>query len=149
MMEYKNVAIGSDHGGFDAKEGVKKHLKDLGIEVIDEGTFSKDSCDYPIFAKKVAEDVKDNKVDFGILICTSGEGMIISANKVKGVRAGLLYNEEVAGLVKKHNNVNVIAFGAKYFSILEINKMVDIYMSSEFEGGRHSRRVDEMMDIEK
>lgn len=108
------VSIGNDHGGVDAKFYLIKYLRERGIEVIDEGTDTKESCDYPIFAKKVANDVKEGKATFGILICNTGEGMEMAANKVKGIRAGLIYNDDTAHLVKEHNHANVITFGAKF-----------------------------------
>lgn len=142
------IAIGSDHGGFEDKEIVKKHLEEKGYEVIDCGTFSKESCNYPTYALNTAEKVKNKEADKGILICNSGEGVAISANKVKGIRCGIGYNNDVAHLVVKHNNCNMIAFGAHFFSVEQIMEMVDIFLSSKFEGGRHEIRVNIISDYE-
>lgn len=135
------ISIGSDHGGFTLKEQVIKHLNELEYEVTDCGCFSLESCDYPIYAKKVAFDVSNENVDFGILICTTGIGMSITANKVKGVRAALVTNEDAAHLTRKHNNSNVICLGAKYTSYEDAIKYIDIFLNEKFEGGRHLRRV--------
>ncbi|MBE6134018.1 MAG: ribose 5-phosphate isomerase B [Erysipelotrichaceae bacterium] len=135
------IAIGCDHGGFLRKEEVKEHLISLGHEVIDCGTNSLDSCDYPIFGRAVAENVASGKAQFGVLVCTSGEGIMMTANKVKGVRCGIGYNDEVASLMRQHNNANVISFGAKFMNKEEVLHRVDIFLNTEFEGGRHERRV--------
>ncbi len=143
------IAIGSDHGGYALKQELKKHLLENGIEVSDQGTYSTDSCDYPIFGEKVARAVKDNKADFGVVVCTSGEGIMMSANKVDGVRCGLAYNDEVAALMRQHNNANVIAFGAKFISVEDAIKRLDIFLNTPFEGGRHERRVDILNNIKR
>ena len=135
------IAIGCDHGGYQRKEEVKEHLESLGHEVIDCGTNSLDSCDYPIFGRQVAELVSEGKANYGIVICTSGEGIMMAANKVKGVRCGLGYNDEVSSLMRQHNNANVISFGAKFMNKEEVLRRVDIFLTTEFEGGRHERRV--------
>ena len=135
------IAIGCDHGGFQRKEEAKEYLQSLGHEVIDCGTYSLDSCDYPIFGRKVAELVSEGKANFGVVICTSGEGIMMAANKVKGVRCGLAYNDEVASLMRQHNNANVISFGAKFMNKEEVLHRIDIFLNTEFEGGRHERRV--------
>lgn len=142
------IAIGSDHGGVDAKDEVVKYLKDK-YEVHDLGTYSHDSCHYPIYGKAVAEEVANKKADFGIVICTSGEGIMIAANKVKGVRCGLGYNDEVSRLMRQHNDANVISFGAKFMDTKDIIRRIEIFLSTEFEGGRHQTRVDMINDIEK
>ena len=135
------IAIGCDHGGYQRKEEVKEHLESLGHKVIDCGTNSLDSCDYPIFGRQVAELVSEGKANYGIVICTSGEGIMMAANKVKGVRCGLGYNDEVSSLMRQHNNANVISFGAKFMNKEEVLRRVDIFLTTEFEGGRHERRV--------
>ena len=135
------IAIGCDHGGYQRKEEVKEHLTKLGHEVIDCGTNSLDSCDYPLFGRAVAELVSEGKTNYGIVICTSGEGIMMAANKVKGVRCGLGYNDEVASLMRQHNNANVISFGAKFMNKEEVLRRVDIFLNTAFEGGRHERRV--------
>lgn len=143
------IAVGSDHGGYEAKKDVCTHLASLGYEVVDCGCPSSERVDYPIYAYKVASLVSDKKAEFGLLICNSGEGMEMAANKVKGIRAALLYNDDVAHLAKEHNNANVICFGAKFFSSQRIIEMTDIFLKSEFQGGRHENRVRLIGEIEK
>ena len=135
------IAIGCDHGGYQRKEEAKEHLKELGHEVIDCGTNSLDSCDYPIFGRQVAELVSEGKANYGVVICTSGEGIMMAANKVKGVRCGIGYNDEVASLMRQHNNANVISFGAKFMNKEDVLRRIDIFLTTDFEGGRHERRV--------
>jgi len=135
------VAIGSDHAGFELKEKLISYFLEKGYEVDNFGTYSLDSCHYPEFGKKVGEAVASNKSDFGVLICSTGEGISIAANKVEGVRCGIAYNDDVAHFIKAHNNANVIAFGAKYVTLEEAIKRIEIYLSTEFEGGRHQTRV--------
>ena len=136
------VAIGSDHGGFIYKEAVKKHLEDKGITVIDVGSYHEDSVDYPLYGIAVGEKVRDKAADLGIVICTSGEGITIAANKVKGVRAGIGYNDDVSRLIREHNNANVIGFGGSQMELKDVLRRVDIFLNARFEsGGRHSRRV--------
>ena len=138
------ISIASDHAGFAYKEEIKKYLAAKGHEMVDCGTYSLDSCDYPIFGKAAALKVANKEVDFGILVCSSGEGIAIAANKVKGVRAGIAYNDDVARLMRQHNNANMIAFGASFMKLEDVLKRVDIFLSTEFEGGRHERRVNEI-----
>lgn len=142
------ISIGSDHGGFDYKQRLIEDLKNEGHTIIDNGTYSKESCNYAEFALKTAFQVSNKKADFGILICNSGEGVSITANKVKGIRCALLYNDEVAHLAKEHNNANMIAFGANYMSYEDVLKRVNIFIGSRFEGGRHERRVQTIIDFE-
>ncbi len=142
------ISIASDHGGFAAKAQVIDHLKKEGYEVTDRGTDSLDSCDYPIFGSRAAFDLLDGKADIAVLICNSGEGMCMVANKVKGVRAAILYNDEVAALARQHNNANAICFGTKFMPVADIIRRIDIFLGSKFEAGRHARRVDEMMKVE-
>ena len=143
------ISIGSDHGGFAYKEEIKKHLAGK-YEVIDVGTFDENSCHYPEFAFKAAELVSSGKCTYGILICTSGEGISIAANKIKGVRCGIGYNDEVSRLMRLHNNANMIAFGQKFMSLEDVLRRVDIFLSTEFEGGgRHTIRVQMISDEEK
>ena len=143
------IAIGSDHGGYDQKQEVIKHLKNKGYEVIDVGTDSKESCHYPVYGAAVARSVASKESDFGIVICTSGEGIAIAANKIKGVRCGIGYNDEVSKLMRQHNDANVIAFGAKFMDTKDVIRRIDIFLSTEFEGGRHQTRVDLISDLEK
>ena len=138
------IAIGCDHGAFEYKERLVLDLKGHGYEVNDFGTFSKESVDYPVFAKKTAEFVANNKNSLGIVLCTSGEGVCIAANKVKGVRCGLGYNEQVAALMRLHNNANMIAFGARFASYDDVYKRTMIFINTPFEGGRHKRRVEQI-----
>lgn len=142
------ISIASDHGGFKYKEEIKKHLISKGYQVIDEGTNSLDSCNYAEFALKAAEDVANKRADFGVLVCSSGEGVAIAANKVKGVRCGIGYNDTVSKLLRGHNDANMIAFGALYMDLEDVIRRVDIFLDSSFEGGRHQKRVDTIQDYE-
>ena len=143
------ISLGSDHGGYKYKEEIKKHLESLGHKTIDAGTYSTESCNYAEFALKAAEDVKNKKADFGILVCNSGEGVSIAANKVKGIRCGIGYNDDVAHLLREHNNANMIAFGASFMTLEDVIKRVDIFLNAKFEGGRHEKRVETIIDYEK
>ena len=142
------IAIGSDHGGLELKEEVFKYLKSKKYEVIDVGTNSHESCHYPIYGAAVANLVASRECDFGIVICTSGEGICMAANKVKGVRCGIAYNDEVAKLMRQHNDANVIAFGQKFMETNDVLKRIDIFLNTEFEGGRHQTRVDMISELE-
>jgi len=138
----QTVAIGADHGGFELKEMIKQHLKAKNWAVVDYGAGSKDATDYPDFAHLVAYAVADSKNDFGILVCTSGVGMSITANKVPGVRAALVFDEEMASQARQHNNANVLCIGARHTDAETAKRMVDAFLGSRFEaGGRHERRV--------
>lgn len=141
-------SVGCDHGGYDYKMEIIRYLESIGHQVVDCGTFSKDSCHYPEYAIKTAEMVKDGKVDRGIVVCRSGEGVTIAANKVKGVRCALAYNETVARLSREHNDANMIAFGADYFSIDEVKKMLDQFIKAEFAKGNHELRVNLIKNYE-
>ena len=103
-----------------------------------------DSCDYPIFGRAAAELVANGQVNYGVLVCSSGEGIMMSANKIKGVRCGLAYNDDVARLIRQHNNANMIGFGANFMSLEDVLRRIDIFLTTEFEGGRHERRVNEI-----
>lgn len=138
------ISIGSDHAGYLYKEEIKKYLTQKGHTVLDEGTCSTESCDYPIFGKAAAMDVANGKADFGILVCSTGEGIMISANKIKGIRCGIGYADDVARLMRQHNNANMIAFGANFMSLEDVLRRIDIFLNTEFEGGRHLRRVNEI-----
>jgi ribose 5-phosphate isomerase B len=138
------LSIGSDHAGYNYKQEIIKYLEGKGHTVIDCGTNSLESCDYPIFGRAAAEKVANKEVDFGILVCSSGEGIMMTANKVKGVRAGLAYNDDVARLIRQHNNANMIAFGANFMKLEDVLRRIDIFLSTDFEGGRHERRVNEI-----
>lgn len=138
------LAIASDHAGYNYKEEIKKYLSKKGHVMIDCGTNSLDSCDYPIFAHKAAKYVAEKNADFGILVCSSGEGIAIAANKTKGIRAGIAYNDDVARLMRQHNNANMISFGANFMKLEDVLRRIDIFLASDFEGGRHERRVNEI-----
>ena len=138
------IVLGSDHAGLEYKLEIKKHLEKQGHTCEDVGTYTKDSCDYPIFGRAAAEKVAKKEADFGVLVCSSGEGISIAANKVKGVRCGLAYNDDVARLMRQHNNANMIAFGQSFMNLEDVLRRVDIFLSTEHEGGRHARRVSEI-----
>lgn len=138
------LAIGSDHAGYDYKELVKQMLAEKGYQVDDKGTYSKDSVDYPDFAHPVAEMVAEGKAASGILICGSGNGVCITANKHKGIRAALCWNEELAMLARQHNNANVLCIPARFVDIDLAKKMVDAFLNTPFEGGRHEKRVEKI-----
>lgn len=135
------IALGADHGGYQLKNSVLETLKNGGFEVADFGTNSADSCDYPDFAKLVANAVASGECDFGVLVCTTGIGISIAANKVKGVRAALCHNTDCAKFSRLHNNANVVCMGAKYVGKKLADEIVKTFLQTEFEGGRHARRV--------
>lgn len=138
------ISLACDHGGYFLKEEIKNYLEKLGHQVVDCGCNSTESCDYPDFAHKAAELVSKGEVERGVVVCTSGEGVSICANKHHGVRCGLLYNEEVAELTRRHNNVNMVAIGAKYISKEDALKYIDIFLNTPFDGGRHEKRVNKI-----
>ena len=142
------IAVGSDHGGLEYKNAIKEHLEKQGHEVIDVGTYTKDSCHYPIYGAEVARKVASKECNFGVVVCTSGEGISMAANKIKGVRCGIAYNDEVARLMRQHNDANVISFGQKFMELDDVLRRVDIFVSTEFEGGRHQTRVDLISELE-
>jgi len=143
------IMIGSDHAGYKLKEEIKKYVSDLGYDVEDKGTNNEESVDYPVYAEKVAKEVAKGKAE-GILICGTGLGMSMAANKVKGVRAALAYNANAAKMAKEHNNANVLCLGAREFSKEEAKKITKVFLEAKFEGGeRHQRRINEIMDLEK
>jgi len=143
------IAIGADHAGYEDKERVKKTLDDLGIQYEDFGTVSTDSVDYPDYAKKVGEAVAHGEVDQGLLVCGSGTGVAIAANKVPGVRAAVAWSEEIARLAREHNDANVLSLAARFTPPDEIDKIVRAWFGAHFDGGRHQRRVDKINEIEK
>jgi ribose 5-phosphate isomerase B len=142
------VALASDHAGFAEKERLKPLLNELGLEVEDLGTVSEESVDYPDYARKVAERVASGEAWRGVLVCGSGTGMAISANKVRGVRAAVAWSEEVARLARQHNDANVLAIGARTTPPDEIPKIVRAWFDTEFEGGRHTARVEKIKQLE-
>jgi ribose 5-phosphate isomerase B len=138
---FSPIAIGCDHAGFDYKEELKKYLQGKGLNVHDFGTFSKDSVDYPDFAHAVATAVEKGECSFGILLCGSGNGVAITANKHQNIRAAICWNTPIAELARQHNNANIICIPARYVSLEISQHMVDKFLSTEFEGGRHATRV--------
>ena len=139
------IALGTDHAGYDYKEAIKQHLQKHGHEVQDFGTFSNESVDYPEYIRPAAESVGDGMCDLGIVLGGSGNGEAMAANKVKGVRCALCWSEETAKLAKEHNNANVLSIGQRQISEELALKIVDTWLNAEFEGGRHTRRI-EMLD---
>lgn len=141
-MENLRIAIGSDHGGYEYKEQIVSHLKEKGYECVDVGTYSTDSCDYPVIARTVTTKITTGEADRGILICGTGIGMSIVANKVNGIRAALCGDTFSARASRAHNNSNVLCLGERVIGINLAMDIVDIWLESKFEGGRHQRRVD-------
>lgn len=136
------IAIGSDHAGFALKQQIISHLRAKGVVVQDHGTHTAESTDYPGYAHAVAEDVSGKTADLGIVICGSGNGVNITANKHHGIRSALAWNPEVAMLARQHNNANVLALPARFVGVKEAEAIVDGFLAASFEGGRHQRRVD-------
>ncbi|HXE91518.1 MAG TPA: ribose 5-phosphate isomerase B [Terriglobales bacterium] len=143
------IALGADHAGYELKEQLRKLLADRGIEVRDQGTNSADSVDYPDYARKVAEEVAAHRADFGILVCGSGIGMAIAANKVPGVRAAHVTSEYEAQVSREHNDANVLALGGRTLDPSTAWKLVEKWLATPFAGGRHQRRVEKIAQIEK
>ncbi len=143
------IVIGADHGGYKLKEEIKKYLDEKEIKYVDKGTHSEESVDYPQIAKEVAKEVSTKKADIGILICRSGIGMAMCANKFKGVRCAPCYKEQTAKFSRMHNNANVLALGADYVSVNEAICILRQFLATQFEGGRHEARVNLISEIEK
>jgi len=143
------IALASDHAGYAEKERLKPLLDDLGVEFEDLGTVSEESVDYPDYARKVAEQVARGRVEQGLLVCGSGTGMAITANKVAGVRAAVAWSEETARLARQHNDANVLAIGARTTPPADIPKIVRAWFAAEFEGGRHVTRVEKIIEVER
>lgn len=143
------IALAADHAGYEEKEKIKATLDALGVEYDDMGTDSPDSVDYPDYARKVAEAVARGEYEQGLLVCGSGTGMAIAANKVHGVRAAVAWNEEIASLARQHNNANILSLPARFTPDEEIKKIIKAWFSAEFEGGRHAARVDKISGLEK
>ncbi|HEY9187176.1 MAG TPA: ribose 5-phosphate isomerase B [Ignavibacteria bacterium] len=138
------IAIGSDHAGYEFKERIKKLLEELGEKYIDFGTHSNESCDYPDYAKKVAQSILNKECTKGILICGTGIGMSIAANRFKGIRAAVCLNEYMAKVSRTHNNSNILAIGERTTPWVEVQRIVKVWLNSEFEGGRHLNRIEKM-----
>lgn len=141
------IGIASDHGGFELKEYLKEYLKKSGIEVSDFGTNSEEPVDYPIYGERCARAVANGEVERGIVCCGTGIGISIAANKVKGIRCALCTDENMARLSRQHNNANVLALGGRTTSNEEAKKILDAWLITEFEGGRHQRRIDMIENI--
>jgi ribose 5-phosphate isomerase B len=148
-MKDNKITIGSDHAGYELKLKVIEHLKERGIEAIDVGTYSTDSCDYPDFAHAVCKNVQDGVTELGILVCGTGIGMSMAANKHKGIRAAACSDTFSARLTRMHNDANVLCFGERVVGMGLACDLVDNFIDAEFEGGKHARRVDMITAIEK
>lgn len=136
------IAVASDHAGYSTKAAVVEYLKGKGIEVADLGTNSEASVDYPLYADKVAAHILAKKADYGILICGTGIGISIRANRHKGIRAAILYSDDVTLMARKHNDANVMVFGGRTMKLNDICRRIDIFLTAQFDGGRHQTRVD-------
>ena len=143
------VAIGSDHAGYQLKEQLAEHLRESGHEVEDLGTDSEESVDYPDFGAAVARAVVAGEADYGVCVCGTGIGIGIAANKVKGARAAVVHDTTSARMARQHNNANVVCIGARLTGSQAATDAVDAFLSAEFEGGRHQRRIDEISDLEE
>lgn len=142
------IALGADHAGYELKEVIKAHLQEKGIEIEDLGTYNTDSVDYPDYAYAVAQEVTSKKAEYGILCCGTGIGISIAANKVKGIRAALCSDEFSAEMTRRHNDANIICFGGRVIKPELAVKLVDIFLSTPFEGDKHLRRINKIADIE-
>lgn len=142
------VALGADHAGYELKEKLKPWLAERGVEIEDKGTVSNDSVDYPDFARDVAGEVVGNRAEYGILVCGSGIGMAIAANKVPGIRAANVTSEEEAQLSREHNNANVLAIGARIVDEQKARRIIDTFLNAQFAGGRHQRRIDKIAGMD-
>ncbi len=138
------IAFASDHGGLELKNAVKLYLDEKGHETTDFGTYTNESCDYPDFARRAAQAVANGDCEKGIIVCTTGIGVSMVANKVKGVRCALCTNVDMAVMTRKHNNANVLALGQKYVDLTLAKQIADAFLNTEFEGGRHQTRVDKI-----
>lgn len=144
MNNNMKVGMASDHAGFELKAALKEYLSAKGYEVLDYGTDSGESVDYPDFAHPLADAVEKGNVSFGIAICGTGNGICMTANKHQGVRGALCWIPEIAALAKQHNNANVLAMPARFISVEQAKEILDAYMNASFEGGRHQRRIDKI-----
>lgn len=141
------ISIASDHGGLELKNAIKQHLLQCGHQVEDFGTHTKQSCDYPDFARPAAQAVASGDCQMGIVVCTTGIGVSIAANKVKGVRCALCLNADMATMTRRHNNANMLALGQKYVSEQQALPIVEAFLNTPFEGGRHQTRVDKLENL--
>ncbi|MEI6090955.1 MAG: ribose 5-phosphate isomerase B [bacterium] len=143
------IAIASDHAAFNLKEQIKEYLINKNIEVKDFGSFSDESSDYPIFAFNAAKSLANIEFDFGIMMCGSGQGMQMTANKIWDIRAALCHSVEMAKITRQHNNANVLTFGSRFIGYEMATEIVDAFINTPFEGGRHQRRIDLMNELTK
>jgi ribose 5-phosphate isomerase B len=143
------IAIGSDHAGYQLKEQLAEHLREQGHEIEDLGTDSEESVDYPDFGAAVARAVVGGEADYGVCVCGTGIGIGIAANKVKGARAAVVHDTTSARMARQHNNANVVCVGARLTGVQSAKDAVDAFLTAEFEGGRHQRRIDEITDLEQ
>lgn len=142
------VAVGCDHGGLVLKDAVICTLEELGAQVVDMGTYSTESVDYPVYGKKVADAVANGECDLGVVMCGTGIGISIAANKVKGIRAAVVTDEFMAEMTRRHNNANIIALGGRVITPEKAKSLVKAWYTAEFEGGRHQKRIDMITQIE-
>lgn len=140
----KPIAVGADHAGFEYKTAIVKRLNQLGFQVADFGTYSADSVDYPDFAHPAADSVENNEAAFGVLVCGSANGVAITANKHPGIRAALCWQKDVAELARKHNNANIVCLPARFISLPLALEIIDTFLNTPFEGGRHQGRVNKI-----
>lgn len=138
------IVLGADHGGYQLKEVIKKYLTEKGYEVLDKGTYSTDSVDYPDYAKAVAQSILNKEADYGVLVCGTGLGISIAANRYKGIRAALCNNTTMAKLTREHNNANILALGGRTTGDVLALDILDTFLNTEFQGGRHQHRIDKM-----
>ena len=142
------IALGADHGGFKVKEEIKRYFDEKEIKYKDYGTFNDERTDYPIYAEKVAKGVQNNECDLGILICKSGAGMTVTANKFKGIRAAMATNEEMAKFIKSDDNINILVIPAEYLKTSQIVAIIRIWVATEFKNGRYAERLQMIENIE-
>ncbi len=143
------IAIGADHGGYKLKEEIKRYLDEKGIKYIDVGTYTEERTDYPIYAEKVAKKLQNKECDKGILVCRSGYGMTVAANKFKGIRAASIYDEESAKFAKADDDINVVTLGGDYLTVNQAICIIRNWIATEFKGGRYQERLEMIEEIEK
>lgn len=144
----KKIALGADHAGFEEKEKIKTTLDELGIQYVDMGTNSSDPVDYPDYARKVADAVSKGECEQGLLVCGSGTGMAIAANKFHGVRAAVAWSPDIARLARQHNDANILSLPARFTTAEESAEIVKAFLGASFQGGRHEKRVEKITEIE-
>ena len=144
MVTNIKIAIGSDHAGFELKQIIVEHLSSRNVDFVDFGTYNLDSVDYPDFAKRVADEVSNKDLVMGILVCGSGQGMAMTANRYKDVRAAICHNSDVAKVTREHNDANILCLGSRFIEEAEALKCVDVFLSTDFEGERHLKRINKI-----